>query len=397
MEPSKSARPASIRAVPWLRLALAAAVLVVALISPGSASAARGMELAIQDDNVFVHGIYYRRGKALDNAERMRATWIRANVNWDVALGDAARRNREPANIKYDFGRWDALVDAAAKRGINVQLGLTGMAPRWATTNWRIGPEEPEPYLYNHFVRAAARHFKGRVKRYSIWNEPNHRGWLSPLKTQAKQYRALYRVGYKGIKKVDPKAQVLFGELAPYASNPRNAQPPLKFLRDVACVNRRYRRTGSCKLYADGFAHHPYEYRNPPNAPFPGRDNVTMSGLPKLVRALNKLRRARTLRTPAGRALPIYLTEFGYFARGENAISERKRAKYTVQAYRMALRNPRVKQMLYYVLVRPQDSFDTSLLGRRGKPGRAYRKLVSWAARAARGGLIQRPTPPRSG
>jgi hypothetical protein len=385
--------------VPRLRLALAAAALVVALITPGSAMGARGMEVALQDDNVFVHSLYYKRGKGLDNAEKMRASWIRANVNWDIALGDAARRNREPANIKYDFGRWDALVDAAAKRGINVQLGLTGMAPRWATTNWKIGPEEPEPYLYNHFVRAAAKHFKGRVHRYSIWNEPNHRGWLSPLRTQAKQYRKLYQVGYKAIKKVDPKAEVLIGELAPYASNPKNAQAPLKFLRDLACVNRRYHRVRSCKLYADGFAHHPYEYRNPPSTRFPGRDNVTMSGLPKLVRALAKLRRARTLRTPSGRALPIYLTEFGYFTRGEHAISETKRAKYTIQAYQMALRNPHVKQMLYFVLVRPSGphaSWDTSLLGRAGKPSRVYRKLVSWAARAARGGLIERAKPPRS-
>jgi hypothetical protein len=358
---------------------------------------ARGMELALQDDNVFVHRMYYKRKKAFENAEKMRATWIRANVNWDVTVGKSARRKRVPRKIKYDFGRWDALVDSAAKRGINVQLGLTGMAPAWATANKKIGPERPNPKLYKHFVRAAARHFKGRVHRYSPLNEPNHRGWLSPLKTQAKQYRKLYTVAYNQIKKVDPEAEVLFGELAPYASNPKNAQPPLKFLRDVACVNRRWNRVRACKLYADGFAHHPYEYHNPPSAKFPGRDNVTMSGLPKLARALDRLKRARTLRTPEGKALDIYLTEFGYFTRGKHKISEAKRAKYTVDAYRIALRNPRVRQMLYFVLVRPgrvHASFDTSLLGRGGKPGRAYRKLVSWARRAALGGLVAVAEPP---
>jgi hypothetical protein len=122
-----------------------------------------------------------------------------------------------------------------------------------------------------------------------------------------------------------------------------------------------------------------------------------MSGLHKLTRALDKLRKARALRTPAGKALDVYLTEFGYFARGKHEISDVKRAKYTVQAYDMALRNPRVHEMLYYLLVRPDPVhafFDTSILGRRGQMSRPYRKLVSWAAKAAKAGRIAQPVPP---
>jgi hypothetical protein len=377
-----------------------AAALVAALILPGSALAARGMEVALQDDTVFVQRVSYDYAKALGKAVQMRVTRIRANISWDVALGRQARFRKRPKHIRYDFSRWDFLIDAAAERGIKLQLVLTGMAPRWATSNHKVGPMRPNPKLFGHFARAAAEHFKGRIDRYSIWNEPNHRGWLAPLKSQASQYRRLYRRGYAAIKKADPAAQVLIGETAPYASNPKNAQPPLKFLRALTCVNRRYHSVRSCKLYADGFAHHPYEYHRPPDKKFPGRDNVTMSGLHKLTRALDKLKRARALRTPGGKALDLYLTEFGYFARGRQAISDKKRAKYTVQAYEMAVRNPRVHQMLYYLLVRPgpvHAFFDTSLLGRKGQPSRPYRKLVAWASKAARKGRIAKPVPPSSG
>jgi hypothetical protein len=371
-----------------------AAALVAALVLPGRALAARGMEVALEDDTVFVQRISYNFDKALGKALEMRVSRIRANVLWEVALGRQAHFRKKPKHLKYNWDPWDYMIDAAAARGIKTQLVITGMAPRWATSDHKIGPMRPNPKLFQEFVTAAAKHFKGRVDRYSIWNEANHRGWLAPLRSQASQYRRLYVRGYNAIKRVDPAAQVLIGETAPYASNPRNAQPPLQFLREVACVDANYHRVRPCKLYADGYAHHPYEYHNPPAAKFPGRDNVTMSGLGKLTRALDKLKKARVLRTPGGKALDVYLTEFGYFARGDQAISDAKRAKYTVQAYEMALRNPRVHEMLYYLLVRPgsvHDFFDTSILGRRGQASRPYRKLVSWAAKQAKAGRIATP------
>jgi hypothetical protein len=384
-------------AVGRLRLALAAAALAAALLAPASpAHAARGMEVALQDDLIFVQRIYYDFNKGVRRALKLKVSRIRANVLWDVALERQARFRKKPKHLKYNWEPWDYLIDQAAPSGIKVQLDLTGMAPRWATSDHKVGPMRPNPRLYRQFVTAAVKHFKGRVDRYSIWNEPNHRGWLAPLKTQAAQYRRIYRQGYAAIRKADPDAQVLIAETAPYASNPKNAQPPLRFLRKLTCVNRSYHRVRSCKLYADGYAHHPYEYHNPPNAKFPGRDNVTMSGLHKLTRALDKLKKARALRTPSGKALDVYLTEFGYFARGKHKISQKKRAKYTVQAFDMAQRNPRVRQMLYYVLVRPDPIhafFDTSLIGRRGL-SRPFRKLASWAAKAAKSGKIAKPVPP---
>ena len=78
-----------------------------------------------------------------------------------------------------------------------------------------------------------AQHFAGRVDRYSIWNEPNWRTWLGPLKSAPATYRQLYSRGYKAIKQADPRAKVLIGETSPFA-RPGMSTAPLDFLRKVA-------------------------------------------------------------------------------------------------------------------------------------------------------------------
>src|SRR3954469_3621794 len=371
-------------------LALAVAVLATLGASSG-ASAARNMEIAIQDDSVFVHGLYYNRTKALARARQLRVTRIRANVGWASVLGKQARYRHSPRNPKWDFFKWDALVDEANSKGIAVQLALTGPAPKFATADHRIGPRGPKARYYRQFVKAAAQHFAGRVDRYSIWNEPNYKGWIAPLNKGPKIYRSLYTTGYKTIKQVDPSAQVLFGETAPYLK-PRNEMAPLDFLRRVACAKRNWRPARHCPtIQTDGFAHHPYDFDHPPKHRYPGRDNVTLSGLPKLSRALTLLARYKLMTTPQGGAPYLYLTEYGYFSSGRRAVSRSRQGRYLVQAFRMAQRNPRVKEMLQYLLVKPSRTyafFDTSIASRGGSPYSAFRLLARWAKSAARSGAV---------
>ena len=174
---------------------------------------------------------------------------------------------------------------------------LTGPAPAWATANKRRGVYRPNASLYAHFVRATVAHVGGLVSRVSIWNEPNHIGWLAPVKSQASLYRSLYKAGYSAVKKTNPGVQVLVGETAPFARNKRTAQAPLKFLRAFACKG--------CKLRADGYAHHPYEYQHAPDYQYPGNDNVTMGTLVRLTAALDKLWASDALRNPYGGGVDV--------------------------------------------------------------------------------------------
>jgi hypothetical protein len=200
--------------------------------------------------------------------------------------------------------------------------------------------------------------------------------------------------GYASIKAADPAAKVLIGETAP--SERRGwSTAPLAFLRGVTCVNTKYKRTRSCpKLKADGYAHHPYDFAHAPNYRFPGADNVTIGTLSRLTRALDKLSRAGVLRMNGGGRMPLYLTEYGYFASGHRALSKKLRSRYLQQAYSLALKNPRVKSQLQYLLVSPPRGvrasfFDLGLVTPGGTRNAGYNALKRWYG--ANRGKVKRP------
>jgi hypothetical protein len=373
-----------------LVVALASALLLPAV---PSARAAQGMELAVQDDSAFVIELPrpgYRE-KAMKLAVKLNASWIRANVQWEYVVGRAAKKKKAPKNIQYNWTGYDALIDSAARRGIHVQLALTGPAPAWATANHKVGAVKPKAAPFKVFARAAAEHFRGRVTRYSIWNEPNYVSWISPLNAAARVYRGLYTSGYSAIKAADPGAQVLIAETSPYAL-PKRATSPLAFLRGVTCANSHYGKAGSCgTLKTDGFAHHPYDFRHSPTYRYPGADNVTLATLSRLTTALSKLKAANLLTTPSGGVPDVYLTEYGFFSSGKYKISRAKQGSYLVQAFKMAQKNPRVRQLVQYVLIQPSSKyrfFDTSIATRSGGPTSAFKTLAAWAKAAVAAGQI---------
>jgi hypothetical protein len=375
-----------------LTLALAAA-------TASTAQGAKGMEIAVQDDAVLTRGLYGNAEQALALAQDLHVTYIRVNVDWSNTVGRAKRKRKAPKRIKYNFSGIDNMIRAAAARGQQAQLALSGPAPAWATSNHKLGVRKPKAKAFKVFARATAKHFKGRVHRYTIWNEPNHRGWIAPIKSQGKVYRALYLAGYSAIKRVDRSAKVFIGETSPFGlAHGRNAQPPLKFLRSVTCANKRYKRAKRCgTIKTDGYAHHPYDFDHKPTYKFRGKDNVTIGVLSRLTRALSKLRKAKLLTTPSGGVPYVYLTEYGFFSSGRRKMSPSRHAKYLVQGFQIAQRNPRVKQMLQYLLLQPPrgrfSHFDTSIANRRGVPRTPFKKLKAWTDKAAAAGRIAVPSP----
>ena len=375
----------------------------LALATATSAMGARGMEIAVQDDPAIFGGLYSTPQIGLGLAERLHATRVRVNVGWSYVVGKAANKKKQPKKVKYNWSGYDLLIGNAGLYGMKIQLALTGPAPAYATSDHKIGPMAPNARKFKAFATAAAKHFKKRgIDRYSIWNEPNHRGWIAPIKKNAKIYRGLYATGYSAIKRVDRKAKVFIGETSPFGlKKGRNATPPLKFLRGVTCANKRYRRARKCgTLRTDGYAHHPYDFTHKPSYKYPGKDNVTIGVLPRLTTALAKLKNARLLTTPSGGVPFVYLTEYGYLRTGKRRMAESKRGKYLVQAFEIAQRNPRVKQMLHFLMVQPTRGlafFDTSLATRAGKPFPAFKKLEAWSSRVASAGVIATTSRPGGG
>jgi hypothetical protein len=384
-------------------LVAASAVLTGCLIDAAQSKAARNMELAIQDDAVLLEGKYknWQGDKPFGLAEGIGITRIRVNMLWSYTLPKPEYAAKtKPDVLNYDFSRYDDLIDRAAEHGMRVHLSLTGPAPRWA--NARRYPERRAWYMpsateFGKFAAVVAEHFRGRVDRYSIWNEPNWKTWLGPLASGPKLYRNLYTQGYTAIKAADRNAKVLIGETAPFA-RPGLSTSPLAFLRAVTCVNAKYKRKPGCAtLKADGYAHHPYDFTHAPNYQYPGADNVTIGTLSRLTRALDKLSRTGALRMNGGGRMPLYLTEYGYFASGHRALKKSLRSKYLQQAQSIALENPRVKSQLQYLLVSPSRGerasfFDLGLVTKSGTPNVSYNALKRWYH--ANRGKVKRPGPP---
>ncbi|MBE2316172.1 cellulase family glycosylhydrolase [Solirubrobacter sp. CPCC 204708] len=348
-------------------------VLLATAVLPATASAAPRMEFAIQDDAVFVDQRWMARDRALEHARALGTKRIRVNILWARTLVSGAEQRTPPAEgAQYDFSKVDALQAAAAAHGIKLQLTVTGPAPAWATKDGKVGANQPDPVKFAAFVRTVAAHFKGRVDRYSVWNEPNLSAWLAPSRTAPQQYRALYKAAYTAIKTVDPRSKVLFGELAPNRDGRTIA--PLKFIRAAAPRNAR--------LKADGLAHHPYQFTVAPTRKTGGPEDAPISQLPRLIRTLDQLAKIKGLSTPKGKGLDLYLTEFGYLSAGNRAISQSARATWLRSAYTVVRSNRRVKQMLQYQLVdgTPDQLWHTAIIDNHGRPMGAYAGLAKAAA-----------------
>ncbi|MEA2418639.1 MAG: hypothetical protein QOE60_845 [Thermoleophilaceae bacterium] len=379
-------------------VAAASVLLTGCLFSPGETKAARGMELALQDDATFLlGGKRVKREQGFRYARQLGVTRLRVNVLWAYTMPEAVySARRKPAQVPYLFDAFDDLVDAAADEGIRVHLSLTGPAPRWARPKASVKQAwyKPNTREFGEFAGVVAEHFAGRVDRYSIWNEPNWRTWLGPLESGPGLYRSLYTRGYAAIKEADPRAKVLIGETSPYG-RPGMSTAPIAFLRKVACVNSKYKRVGGCKpLKADGFAHHPYDFRHAPDFRYPGEDNVTIGTLSRLTKALDKLSRSGALRANGGGRMPLYLTEYGYFATGKRALPPATRSRYLQKAYSIALKNSRVKSQLQYLLVSPPANsssafFNLALLSTSGKRYPQFGALQRWFG--ANRGKVKRP------
>jgi hypothetical protein len=327
------------------------AVSLVSLLVPAAIAQAKP-EIAIQDEDVFVDRSTFNINQGYQRLAELGVQRMRILVESGAV---------ETPGGGFDFRKYDRAVNVALANGVRVQFTLVGRHPR------------PDVADYARFVAATADHFRGRVDRYAIWNEPNYIAWLSPQRRAPALYRRLYVAGYRAIKSTDASAKVLIGETVPYAQG-RRAMAPVKFLRKLACVNAEYKRVGRCpKLRADGYAHHPYDFEHSPRSSKRGADDATIGSLRNLTRALDKLAHSGQLKGTKA----LYLTEYGYLATGRRGLRERKRASYLRQGLRIARKNRRVKEVVQYLLVQPGNgsTFTTGILRGDGSPTPSFAAL----------------------
>jgi hypothetical protein len=130
-----------------------------------------------------------------------------------------------------DTYNWDTLDALVAKAGTRTISYVIAACPRWLAkypdnphyAPW-LGPgSNSMPYSQdeaNKFVWNLATRYKGRIKAYEIWNEPQLADFLYPYNdTECNALASLTKRLFKTIKACDPAALVLSASVLPRESS----------------------------------------------------------------------------------------------------------------------------------------------------------------------------------
>lgn len=148
---------------------------------------------------------------------------IRQQFVWEdieiAAKGDFVdKRNLDVYPDGIDaWAKYDNIVDLAEANDIEILARLDN-PPAWsrALTN-TVGTLAPPDDLtdYGDFVEAVVTRYKGRIRYYQLWNEPNIYPEWGEQGVNPEAFSLLMCEGYRRAKAADPDAIVLSGTMAP--------------------------------------------------------------------------------------------------------------------------------------------------------------------------------------
>ena len=155
----------------------------------------------LDSSSPFGMGLYlYRFGndpQSLETMDRMARMAANAGVKWSREEFSWARI--ETRKGQYDWSFYDNLVKTANRHGISV-YGLLAYWSRWTEPYTPQGIDD-----YCRFAAAAAERYRGVIRHWEVYNEPNIFFWQGPRD----MYAELLKKAYTAIKKANPEAEVL--------------------------------------------------------------------------------------------------------------------------------------------------------------------------------------------
>jgi hypothetical protein len=170
---------------------------------------------------------------------------------WRVTV---AWKNVEPQKGVWDLAQTDAEVEAATQHRVDLLFNL-GFTPNWASSapdrvcvvgkGACVEPKNMEDW--RNYVRTLATRYKGKVKYYEIWNEPDDTTFWNGTDAGLVQ---LSKATYEVLKAVDPSIQVL----SPAPGSPAG----------LALLDRLF--SAGDGEYFDIVAYHPYVSPEPPES-----------------------------------------------------------------------------------------------------------------------------------
>jgi hypothetical protein len=303
------------------RLGALLAAIFVAAIAATSAFAGSSVAYGIQDDAWLRYGpgtveerVATLQGLGLDV--------VRVTVRWDAI---------EEAQDTFDWAGTDAVLEQLHSAGIDTIVTLYG-TPEWANGNKGPNVAPIRGADFAAFAGAVAERYPF-VHRWTIWNEPNQRRWLSTA-SPAQYVTRLLNPAYAAIHGASPSSKVAGGVTAPRGG--AGGLSPVAFIRGM----------GSSGARLDAYAHHPYAL-GPKETPWGGGcdhcETITMATLDRLV--------TETLKA-FKRPVRLWLTELGYQSNPPDrllGVAPAVQASYIAAAAYKAWATPRVDLLIQYL------------------------------------------------
>ncbi|MBN1429760.1 MAG: hypothetical protein JXB07_15430 [Anaerolineae bacterium] len=146
--------------------------------------------------------------------------WIRQEFPWqDIEIagrGDFIDRRNDPAGIDA-WAKYDHIVEVSEQYNLEI-IARISSTPAWT----RSLPEEetgsfapPDDFDdYARFAATLAERYRGRIRYYQLWNEPNIYPEWGEQDVNPEAYTDLLCRAYQAVKDVDPDAVILSGALA---------------------------------------------------------------------------------------------------------------------------------------------------------------------------------------
>jgi hypothetical protein len=188
-----------------------------------------------------------------DGSTQLSLSWDRVIFSWPAIQPGGPK----DWNVDNYLGPDNIARDQS--RGIEV-VGLLQFTPGWAAQNPGDGqrsvpknlsaPANSPDNYWAQFAGKMAAHYKGRIDRWVIWNEPEFRPgdkgagqsytWLG----SDQDYYMLLKRGYQAIKAANPNATVVFGATSYWVDINMGRPPFFKRILDVAAADPEARANG---------------------------------------------------------------------------------------------------------------------------------------------------------
>ncbi len=159
-----------------------------------------------------------KREQAVRMAAEAGFGWLRQEFPWeDIEIhgkGDFQDRRHQPHRSAWE--KYDQIVGLAEKYNMQLIVRISN-PPAWSrAAGNEVGPyAPPDDYRdYADFARAIAARYRGRIRFYQLWNEPNIYPEWGAYPTNPEAYTALLKAAATAIRETNPEAVIIAGALA---------------------------------------------------------------------------------------------------------------------------------------------------------------------------------------